>query len=1050
VSGGRAIAAGWRLAAPLALGLAVPAIPAGPDLVEHPALAPGTSQFELGLEAAARHPLALAAGDLLEVELREKGPRIVLTLVDDTGAVLARREAPAETMTTLRLVAVAPARGIFALEVRSSSDGRAGGYEVRLEEPRAADEADRARADGDEALAEAVKLLMDGTAESRKRALARLDVADDALAKAADRRGQAIAVLKRGGAQFDSGAPAAAETLERSLRLFRERDDAEGEGAALLALATTKVRAGDYDGARAGYDAGAAIARRIGNQSMLAAAVNNLAVTFGRTGQLEKAAEVLAQAVSVAREAGLQRMEARALNGLGVTSKDLGDRTQALVYYERSLSLARAVGWRQGEAITGSNIANIHMDLGDYDRAITLLEDALPIAHSLGLVDVEARILNNMAKALGRRGDLDRAIELGRRSLQLRRDLHERVAEAASLGTLGRNLHRAGQSEAGLEHLGEALRIQQAIGDRYAQAESLSAMATIERDRDDLRAARGHAEAAVALIEELRSGMTNPDLRASFVADEQDVYGISIDILMRLHAREPEAGHDAAALQMSERARARVLLDALIQARADVREGVEPALLERERALQKELSEASTRLTRALGRDGASPEVKAAREQLEAKAEEYRQVQTRIRLESPRYAALTQPSPATVDEIRRGLLDDDTVLLEFYVGKDHHFLTTDRSFLWAVTRSALLTHSLPEQATLEAAARKVHALMIERQRTRAPDAVREADRLLQAESKALSRMLLGGVADRLETDWKGKRLLIVSSGALAYLPFGALPSPAGDSTRPLLLDHEVVFAPSASVLLAQRQEARPSAPSVSVAVLADPVFEKADPRVGARGPAASAAAVPVGLTRAMESLGRAGFTRLPFSRREADAIAALVPSSSLLKATDFAASRTLVARGALDHHRIVHFATHGLLDSEHPDLSGLVLSLVDEKGAPVDGFLRMHEIYNLHLPADLVVLSACQTALGREIRGEGLVGLTRGFMYAGARAVVASLWQVDDESTAELMKRFYRAMLKDGRRPADALRAAQLELSRHPRWAAPFYWAGFVLQGEFR
>ena len=200
----------------------------------------------------------------------------------------------------------------------------------------------------------------------------------------------------------------------------------------------------------------------------------------------------------------------------------------------------------------------------------------------------------------------------------------------------------------------------------------------------------------------------------------------------------------------------------------------------------------------------------------------------------------------------------------------------------------------------------------------------------------------------------------------------------------------------------------------------------------------------------MESLGRTGFTRLPFSRREADAIAALVPSSSLLEATDFAASRMLVARGALDHYRIVHFATHGLLDSEHPDLSGLVLSLVDEKGAPVDGFLRMHEIYNLHLPADLVVLSACQTALGREIRGEGLVGVTRGFMYAGARSVVASLWQVDDESTAELMKRFYRGMLKENRRPADALRAAQLELSRNPRWAAPFYWAGFVLQGEFR
>ena len=149
-------------------------------------------------------------------------------------------------------------------------------------------------------------------------------------------------------------------------------------------------------------------------------------------------------------------------------------------------------------------------------------------------------------------------------------------------------------------------------------------------------------------------------------------------------------------------------------------------------------------------------------------------------------------------------------------------------------------------------------------------------------------------------------------------------------------------------------------------------------------------------------------------------------------------------------YRIVHFATHGVLNTQRPALSGLVLSLLDPAGRRQDGFLRLHDVYNLQLAADLVVLSGCQTALGKEVGGEGLVGLTRGFLYAGADRVVASLWQVDDESTAELMKRFYRAMLRDGRRPAEALRAAQLELAADRRWSAPFYWAGFVLQGEWR
>ncbi|HET8648142.1 MAG TPA: CHAT domain-containing protein, partial [Vicinamibacteria bacterium] len=205
----------------------------------------------------------------------------------------------------------------------------------------------------------------------------------------------------------------------------------------------------------------------------------------------------------------------------------------------------------------------------------------------------------------------------------------------------------------------------------------------------------------------------------------------------------------------------------------------------------------------------------------------------------------------------------------------------------------------------------------------------------------------------------------------------------------------------------------------------------------------------VGLLRALDAAG-GRFSRLPFSRREAAEIARLLPRGSLLSATDFDADRALVTEGALRDRRLIHVATHGLLNTEHPDLSGLVLSLVDSSGRAQDGFLRMQEIYNLRLDADLVVLSACQTALGREIRGEGLVGLTRGFLYAGARAVVATLWQVDDESTAELMKRFYRGLLKENRRPAEALRQAQLEISRSRRWSAPFYWAGFVLQGEWR
>ncbi len=331
----------------------------------------------------------------------------------------------------------------------------------------------------------------------------------------------------------------------------------------------------------------------------------------------------------------------------------------------------------------------------------------------------------------------------------------------------------------------------------------------------------------------------------------------------------------------------------------------------------------------------------------------------------------------------------------------------------------------------------------------------------------LSRLILAPAAAQLTK----KRLLIVADGLLQYAPFAALQAPKdegggmkdekGESAAaapPLILDHEIVSLPSASVLAELRNELNGRKPADrQLAVFSDPVFQADDPRVQmAKAEGAnqltranavlleSSLAVRA-LTRSAGEAGVERFERLPFVRQEAEAITALVPKDRQLKALDFSASRATALGGQLDQYRIVHFATHGLLNSRHPDLSGVVLSLVDESGRPQDGFLRLNDLYNLRLSAELVVLSACSTALGREIRGEGLVWLTRGFMYAGA-----SLWNVNDAATTELMKRFYREMLVEKMAPAAALRAAQLGMSRDVRWSAPYYWSGFVLQGEWK
>jgi CHAT domain-containing protein len=629
----------------------------------------------------------------------------------------------------------------------------------------------------------------------------------------------------------------------------------------------------------------------------------------------------------------------------------------------------------------------------------------------------------------------------------------ERLGEAITLNNIGEVYRLLGETQKALDKFDEALSLSRAVTDRNLESVILLRIARVEQKRGNLTQARQTVERAIGLIESIRTNTASQELRASYFAFRQEFFETYIDVLMRMHEQNPGAGIDAVALAVSERARARSLLELLNEARADIRQGVDGSLLERERSLQQRLNAKAAAQVSLLNRKHTPEQAAAAVKEIAAITAEYEEGQAQIRVRSPRYAALTQPKPLGLTEIQQQALDEDTLLLEYALGEK-------RSYLWLVSHRSIESYELPPRAEVEAATRRVYELGAARPKRGAP-----ADPQLIAQAKTLSNMLLGPVAPRLG----GKRLVVVAPGALSYLPFAALPAPedekrpAGDY-EPLVAKHEVVSIPSASVLsIIRREMAGRQRAAKSVAVLADPVFEASDPRLASakngnssgETPAAPAADEELsGLTRAIRTMNfsdaRAGFTRLAFSRQEAESIVALTSKGTGLKATDFSASRALALSRQLSQYRILHFATHGLLNSERPELSGLVFSLIDQEGKPQDGFLRLHEIYNLQLNADLIVLSACETGLGKEIKGEGLIGLTRGFMYSGAPRVVASLWNVDDLATAELMKLFYQRMLKDGLPAGAALRAAQLELSGQKRWASPYFWAGFMLHGEWK
>ena len=618
---------------------------------------------------------------------------------------------------------------------------------------------------------------------------------------------------------------------------------------------------------------------------------------------------------------------------------------------------------------------------------------------------------------------------------------------ASTLINLGLRYESLGQKEKALDYFTQALKLRQIINDERGMANVLFYIARVERDRGNLSAARKPIEAALELVEQLRTKVASQQLRATFFASVQQFREFYIDLLMRLHKENPAPQLAAAAFNASETGRARSLLVLLSEANAEIHRGVDPKLLERKRSLEESISTNADNQARRFSE--RSPEERAAdAEELASLTTEYDQVEARIRETSPQYAALIQPAPLKLEEIQKQVLDTETLLLEYSLGEQ-------KSFLWAVTPDSIKTYELPNRAVVEPLARRVYELLTARnQRVSNETLEQRRQRLASADAEYLkaaanlSQTILGPAAAEL----KNKRLLIVSDGVLQFVPFAGLPDPV--NARPLMVDHELVTAPSTAVVALLRQETtnRKPAPK-TLAVFADPVFSDNDPRVlTARLAHASRDEKTNGAdaVRSASEVGLSDLRRLRFSRQEADEITRYATNALKLEAVDFKATRALATSAELSQYQIVHFATHGLINNTHPELSGVVLSLVDENGRPQNGFLRLYDLYNLKLSADLVVLSACQTALGKEVRGEGLVGLTRGFMYAGAPRVVASLWQIDDRATAEFMKRFYEGMLGQKLRPAAALRAAQASMSRDSRWHQPHYWAAFTLQGEWK
>ena len=754
-------------------------------------------------------------------------------------------------------------------------------------------------------------------------------------------------------------------------------------------------------------------------------------------GEMQKSIEITERSLRLSREVGNREHEGSNLNNLGVCYKELGDYEKGILYLTQALDIQRETNDKRGEAIVLNNLGGCYLLSGDLTKAEDLYQQSIVLRRAVKDRRGEANTLNNLGQVYAQHENYTKAVEYLEQALALRREFGDKTGEAITLRNLANSFRLMGNKAKAVEYYGLSNAQAKRLGDRRVEAESAYGLALAEREQGNLAKAIETVESGLALIEQIRGELVNPELRIVYFSSILRYYELYIDLLAERYEREKNEADIALALQTSERARTRSLVELLQEARINIKQGVDRKLIEQAQDLQEKLNLQYRRRTAALAGKPTPELIAKITSDINSLTTELETVQVKIRRDNPRYADLTQGATLSAKEIQN-LLDDETVLLEYKLG-------TNRSFLWLVTKNSIKIYTLPARADIEKTAKDFY------------DSITSHDKAKSAKSgelsENLSRILLAPIAAQIE----GKRLAIVADGVLQFIPFATLPiqNPKSKIQSLLVETNEIVVLPSASVLAELRRNSSQMKPDAkTIAIFADPIFEADDPRLKNSPPTT----VAVGETDSKIELKKVsrdfsfGETppRLLSSRVEARNVAALVPKNQVLSNLDFEANRENAMSENLANYRILHFATHGLLDTAHPEFSGLVFSLYDKNGKSQDGYLRLNQIYNLSLNSDLVVLSACQTALGRDVRGEGLIGLTRGFMYAGARRVIASLWKVDDAATAEFMKRFYQNFLQKKLSAASALRQTQNEMKQIPRFHNAYFWAGFTLQGDWK
>jgi CHAT domain-containing protein/Tfp pilus assembly protein PilF len=821
-----------------------------------------------------------------------------------------------------------------------------------------------------------------------------------------ERNAIARTYLKQGDAEIGAGNMSTARSAyETALDICRSLDDVRCQAEAANNSGFAAQQSGDFEPAMDRLTEAADDWRKIHEWKSQGLTLSNIGLLYWYTNDFEHAISLHDQAREILRTRD-HLANAKVMNNLGLAYQSLGEYGTARSYFEQAIAVesARADGAR--DAVHARlNLGRNCMLEGQTLKAQQILGRAIKDASALAYRPVLADALNALGQNFLARHDARGAGPVLEQALELHQAVGDKRSEASDLHCLGSAAFASGDRETAQSYIMRAIEIRKQCELREKLAESLSLLAVVDRDAGDLEPARDLAEQALRTLETVRSQVPGPELRASYYALKRQFFDLLIEIEMASNTTtSAEQG-----LLAAERGRARALLDML--AEGSILRQIPADLLKRRTSIERQIDLISYRLSAGPGNQELT--LRARIQSLVANSEA---VEARIRETTPvRSLGLSLTSIRQLQE----LLPRDCALVEYH-------LAEPKSYLWLVRPESVQVYPLPSRTNIEVETRRVIDLfsrLLDRRRSPA----------LQATFDRAMGQLSATVLGPLRGSALGSQLIIVPDGILNQAPFAALQVP-GARNR-LGLERDLIQVPAASFLAAGKAPRKVSRFPKALLGIADPVFSPDDPRLRLA-------------VRRVSHSPAVDLPRLPFTD-ELQRVTQMVPASRTEILRGFDASPATLQSLRLEDYAVLHFSTHALIDDRIPELSRIALSMVTRQGLPVDGFLHPYNLAALHLNGSTLVLSACGTALGKQVIGEGLAGLTASLFQAGAAQLVLSLSEVDAEASAEFFSQVYSSLL--GPHPSNmehALTLARQALAHSARWSDPYYWATFVVIGR--